>query len=275
MKKRADLIQNEKEQQSNGTEDEAVKTMSPITEGIAGIREGVKNECDIAGAQRETGPQHQQENNESKARQRWRGACKLALHELHSDSGVLHKKSDKGASGTLHSHLGPIPERPSEQDVPELFIDSEAEHKSEKPVRKTSKGVCKLGVHRDTDNTTASVLDASDFIDASEDDIKDWKSFDISVAGPSRHPSSSENANVRNKWNNACKLVLHTGQEGEPNKENGDEEVFGVHTRPVRVGPKIQIDSGEEGEETEVGSTSSGPGRKKSSCRLILNTKNY
>ena len=268
MKKRAQLVQNEKEQQSNGTEAEAVKTMSPITEGVTGIREEVNNDCDIAVAQRERGPQ--QEKRESKARQRWRGACKLALHELHSDTGVLHKKSDKSASGkALHTHLGPIPEKPSEQDVPEIFSDSEAE---QRPVRKTSKGVCKLGVHRDTDNTNASALDASDFIDASEDDIKDWKSFDISVAGPSRHPSSSENANVRNKWNNACKLVLHTGQEGEPNKENGDEEVFGVHTRPVRVGPKIQIDSGEEGEETEVGSTSSGPGRKKSSCRLILNT---
>ena len=127
MKKRCKLVQNEKEQQSNGTEDEAVKTMSPITEGITGIREEVNNECDIAGAQRETGPQ--QEKRESKARQRWRGACKLALHELHSDAGVLHKKSDKGASGALHSHLGPIPEKPSEQDVPEIFSDSEAEQK--------------------------------------------------------------------------------------------------------------------------------------------------
>ena len=57
VKKRAQLVQNEKEQQSTGTEDEAVKTMSPITEGIAGIREGVNTECDIAGAERERGPQ--------------------------------------------------------------------------------------------------------------------------------------------------------------------------------------------------------------------------
>ena len=220
--------------------------MSPITEGIAGIREGVNTECDIAGAERERGPQR--ENNESKARQRWRGACKLALHELHSDTGALHKKSDKSASGTLHSHLGPIPEKPSEQDVPEISSDSEAEQNSQRPVRKTSKGVCKLGVHKDS------------------------KAFDTSVAGPSRKPLSSENASVRNKWKNACKLVLHTGQQGKPDKSNGEEEVFGVHTRPVRVGPKIQIDSGEEGEEKEVESTSSGPGRKKSSCRLILNT---
>ena len=139
-------------------------------------------------------------------------------------------------------------------------------------MRKTSKGVCKLGVHRDTDNANASTLEALDFIDASEDDVNDSKSFDVSISGPSRKPSGSENASVRNKWKNACKLVLHTGQEGnKPNKENGEEEVFGVHTRPVRGTPKIQIDSGEAEEEKKVESTSSGPGRKKSSCRLILN----
>merc|ERR1719193_750430 len=84
---------------------------------------------------------------------------------------------------------------------------------------------------------------------------------------------------MRKKWKNACKLVLHTNSL-TTKKEKDEEEVFGMHTRPARLAPKIQVeeaddeeaDTLEEHEEESGVETLSGNngGGWKGRCRLTL-----
>jgi len=84
---------------------------------------------------------------------------------------------------------------------------------------------------------------------------------------------------MRKKWKNACKLVLHTNSL-TTKTEKDEEEVFGMHTRPARLAPKIQVeevddeeaDTLEEHEEESGVETLSGNngGGWKGRCRLTL-----
>jgi len=87
---------------------------------------------------------------------------------------------------------------------------------------------------------------------------------------------------ARKKWRNACKLVLHTNSLLSSMKETEEEEVSGLHTRPTRLVPKIQVEDynnedtlqrEEEVEEvageSEILSRNSG-GKGRGLCRLTL-----
>ena len=277
-------------------------------ESISKTRREVKEEGDVDGKKKE--------NEESEARRRWRGACKLALH---TNSGA----------GALQTNLGYGAKKLS---LPEIRPDS-GKQTLDGPVRRIFTGSCKLGMHTDkANNGDASELGAFDpsradtntsrsrpcnfgmhttlvEVNNSNSDPGNFSKMtpttkneapvrktsdpgyyskappttERKTSDPGPHSkittlTTTENeTTMRKKWKNACKLVLHTNSLTSK-KEKEEEEVFGMHTRPARLAPKIQIeeadvdeaDSLEPGQEEEKADGSLSSGGKTGRCRLTL-----
>jgi len=338
------------------TDDQANKKVLTLSEkeflgkeSISKTKEGVKKEDNSDGTEKERMPleEKQKKNEESEARRRWRGACRLALHTnpgalhtnpgtLHTNPGALHNNlSNISGAGALHTKHGSGTKKLS---LPELHADS-GKQKLDGPPRRISTGSCNLVMHTDkANNSDASELD---FVDAGRADTNssgpracnfgmhttlpevnhsysdpgkfskitptmekgatvrktsdpgphskitpttENKTTVRKTSDPGPHSKittlTTENATtMRKKWKNACKLVLHTNSL-TTKKEKDEEEVFGMHTRPARLAPKIQVeevddeeaDTLEEHEEEGGVETLSGNngGGGKGRCRLTL-----
>jgi len=218
------------------TDDQANKKVLTLSEkeflgkeSISKTKEGVKKEDNSDGTEKERMPleEKQKKNEESEARRRWRGACRLALHTNPGNFSKITPTTEKGATVRKTSDPGPHSK-----------IMPAPENKT--TVRKTSDP----GPHSKITTLT------------------------------------TENATtMRKKWKNACKLVLHMNSL-TTKTEKDEEEVFGMHTRPARLAPKIQVeevddeeaDTLEEHEEEGGVETLSGNngGGGKGRCRLTL-----
>ena len=226
------------------------------------------------------GTQEEKRSEESDAKRRWRGACKLALH---TNPGALHTT---GGAAALHRNLGSASENLL---VPQVDTDSGKQELGGR-TRRLSKGACNLVMHiTDKANGDASELGAFAFDDVSRADTNSSGSracnfgphttpLEHTISDPGNQgskktppPAEKETPVVRKK--SACKLDLHTNSV-ETKKENEEEEVSGLHTRPARPAPKIEVeeaDDDEPEEEKRGGKTSSGSNEAaKGMCRLTL-----
>ena len=227
------------------------------------------------------GTQEEKRSEESDAKRRWRGACKLALH---TNPGALHTT---GGAAALHRNLGSASENLL---VPQVDTDS-GKQELDGRTRRLSKGACNLVMHiTDKANGDASELDAFAFDDVSRADTNSSGSracnfgphttpLEHTISDPGKPgskktpPQSAEKETPPVRKKSACKLDLHTNSV-ETKKEDDEEEVSGLHTRPARPAPKIEVEEADDDdpeEEKRGGKTSSGNNEAaKGMCRLTL-----